>query len=288
MRLHTIVAALTLACTGLASAAEWFGNEWGETAIVKMESAPFPHESRAEGFKGRNGTLWPAEVHYMNNEVGLYIPNTFKPGPTTDVIVYFHGHGNDVRKSLETFKIREQIVAANRNAILILPQGPYNASDSGLGKLEDPDGLKNLIAESLGVLNEDGKIPAAELGHVVLTGHSGAYKGIGMCLRQGGVDDHINEVYLLDASYGQLEDFSGWIEKHPEGRFGSIFTDHLAGENVIIMATLSKDKVPFVLRVDDNIEADAEKAPVFFVHTVSLDHNGTVSWLERFLKAGNE
>jgi len=271
--------------TAIAPSAEWAPDELGRTTITTMQSAPYPHPSRAEGFKGRNGTVWPADIHYTNSDVAFFVPSSYKPGPTTDLVIYFHGHGNDVRKALRDFKLREQLVASGRNAILLFPQGPFNASDSGLGKLEDPDGLKKLVEEALALLKADGVIPEAALGSVVLTGHSGAYRGIGECLRHGGIDEHIREVYLLDATYGQLEIFADWIARHPNARFGSIFTEHLADENVILMAALSKANVPFTLRVDDNMEPNAESARVFFLHTLALDHNGAVTWLERFLKS---
>jgi len=79
---------------------------------------------------------------------------------------------NSVRKAIVDYKLREQIVASGRNVILIFPEGPKDATDSAGGKLEDPDGLKHLIEESLAALHTAGNIEHERLGRVLLTGHS--------------------------------------------------------------------------------------------------------------------
>jgi hypothetical protein len=142
------------------------------------------------------------------------------------------------------------------------------------------------VAESLAILYNDGQIPSTEPGSITITGHSGAYLGIAACLKHGGLSEHVNEVYLLDASYGRLGDITDWIIANPSARFGSIFTNHLADENVIMMSHLSRAGVPFSVRVDDALDSESERERVLFLYTLGLDHNGAVSWLERFLRAG--
>ncbi len=275
---------ILMLASSLAMGAEWTKSDLGETAVIKMESAPFPHESRKDGFT-RNGKTFPLDPHYVDSSVMLFIPKGFKPGESTDVLVYTHGHNNNITKAVDEFKLREQVVAAKKNVVLIFPEGPKDAGDSGIGKLEDKDGLKNLVNESLKDLKADGKVPSTGLGKVVLAGHSGAYKGLGLCVKQGGLEDHITEAYLIDATYGQLEDFAAWAVRNKTGRMASIYTDHLKANNEQLMGMLKAKEIAHASMMDTAADDAALKANrVLFLHTTTLNHNQTVSWLEKFLR----
>ena len=76
------------------------------------------------------------------------------------------------------------------------------------------------------------RIDRKELGHVLIAGHSGAYRGLACCADHGGLDNKLTGVCLLDSSYGNLDMFVNWVKQHPKGRFFSIFTDHLSAQNV--------------------------------------------------------
>jgi hypothetical protein len=283
-----LAAFVSSAAWGFESPREWEAGPLGHTLHASFRSAPFPHSSRAEGFTGRDGRHWPAELHYTDNTVTLFVPASYQPQATVDFVVYFHGHGNNVRKSLDQFRLREQLVASGRNTVLLFPQGPVDASDSGLGKLQDEGGLARLIEEALVVLATSGPLQSAqplELGQIALTGHSGAYLGIGYCLRHGGLRDQIREVYLLDASYGMLEDYQDYIAGQ-RGRFGSIFTAHLAANNVAIMANVAGRGLTYELRMEHEVDESISRQSTVFLYTTRLDHNGAVSWLERFLREG--
>jgi len=275
-------------CAGAPSkaqpAVEWEKGEFGETAFVAMDAAPFPHASRENGYT-YNKTKFPREPHYTDNTVGLFIPRGYRRTPKTNVLLYLHGWGNNVRKALDEFKLREQIAASGQNVILIFPEGPRDASDSGCGKLEDKDGLKHLVEESLATLHGAGKIKTEAIGHVLISGHSGAYKGLSCCADHGGLDAQLAGVCLLDASYGNLDMFVNWVEKHPQGRFFSIFTDHLAPQNVYMFTRMQKADEHCALKLDTDLSDDLlAKSRALLLHTETLNHNETVRWLERWLK----
>lgn len=264
-------------------ALDWEEGPLGRTAIVPMENAPYPHESRAEGYTYQE-TFFSAEEHYSDSSVALFIPKGYTPGDTVDLLYYFHGWGNNVEKSLDQYRLREMVVASGKNVILVFPEGPRNASDSGLGKLEDPEGLKNLTDEVLKTLKDSGATTSDQLGSVILSGHSGAYRGIAFSLHQGGLDDYITDVYLLDASYANLDYFIEWMMKGGNRRLRSIFTDHLAADNTAMMAALSRAEIPFEVRLDTEIEEGLlERAAFVFVYTKERDHNQAVEILELFL-----
>ncbi len=266
------------------SSIEWEKTDEGETAFVPMKSAPFPHESREKGFVYNKVTI-PREPHYTDSTVGLFIPRGFHRTPKTNVLVYLHGWSNNVRKAIAEYKLREQIAASGQNIILIFPEGPRDATDSGCGKLEDKDGLKNLVQESLKTLHDDGKIDGEQIGHVLIAGHSGAYRGLACCADHGGLDHELAGVCLLDSSYGNLEMFVNWVERNPKGKFFSIFTDHLSAQNVFLFTHMEKLDEHCALEIDtDATDELLAQQRTLFLHTETLKHDETVRWLERWLK----
>ncbi len=277
---------LTLADPGRTSqpAVRWERGEQGETAVVPMAAAPYPHESRKDGFRDGD-KFFPREPHYVDHSVALFIPKGFRPGERTDLLVYFHGHYNNIRKALDDFHLREQIVASGRNLVLVFPEGPKDAGDSGGGKIEEPDGLKRLAAEAMQVLVSAEKVRSDKVGQVLLAGHSGAYRALSFCVEHGGLEDHVTGVCLLDSSYGRLDAFVDWAERRREGRLFSIFTDHLSAQNVYLMTHLRRKHVSYLLALDsDATDEMLRRERILFLHTEKLKHNQTVQWLERWLR----
>ena len=267
-----------------AMAGEWVQSEWGQTAIFKMENAPYPHESRAEGYQG-SSQFYPRDPHYIDNSVGLFIPNGYRPGRKTDLLLYLHGHGNNVRKAFEKFDLRQQVVASGKNVIFVFPEGPKDAGDSGCGKLEDPGGLARLVQEVLEKLKEEGKIETTNPGKVLLAGHSGAYKGLSYCVEHGGLEDHVTEVFLLDATYARLEQFANWVDRNRRARLRTIFTEHLANDNVEMMAMIDLKGLRYRVLMDvDATDRILARTRILFLHTATLKHNETVQWLEKFMR----
>lgn len=281
------VAALAWAQADSAPAGAWESGRAGQTLIVPMANAPYPHESRKDGFKGRDRTF-PREPHYVDSSVGIFVPEGYRPGETVDLLFYFHGHMNNIRGAFDTFKLREQIAGAGKNVIAVFPEGPKDAADSGCGKLEEKDGLKRLADEVLDRLSTDGKIRSRKLGRVLLAGHSGAYRVLSFCVLQGGLEEHVSDVCLLDSSYGLLDPFVDWAARRSKGRLFSIFTDHLAGENVYLMTHLRERGVPYELLAEHNATTDLVRdTRVLFLFAEKLDHNETVGWLQRWLAASS-
>jgi hypothetical protein len=275
---------LTAASPADAPPITWETTAEGETAFVPMKSAPYPHPTRAEGHTYDTVT-YPADPHYSDSTVGLFVPHDFRRKPKVNLLVYLHGWNNNVRNALTKQKIREQIVASGQNIILVFPQGPRDAPDSSCGKLEDPDGLKHLVEEALATLHQEGKIDEPQLGQLLLAGSSGAYRGIACSADHGGLDQQIAGIGLLDSSYGNLDMFVDWVKKNPEGKLFSIFTDHLSKENVYLFTHIQKiDPASKMLSDSDVTDEQLANARTLFLHTETLTHGQTVDWLERWLK----
>ncbi len=271
----------------VARAATWERDDLGFTTIVPMRYAPYPHASREGGFKVGD-KIFPRDPHYSDSSVAVFIPRHFRPSGPVHLLFYFHGHNNNIRRSLREFRLREQVVAGGKNVVLVFPEGPKNVGDSGGGKLEEKDGLKRLAEEVTEFLAAEGKVSERTIGRVALAGHSGAYRVISFCVEQGGLEKHIAEVCLLDATYARLDAFVDWAARSREGRLFSIFTDHLAGENVYLMTRLRRRDLSYEL-MDEDDAADAllRSTRLLFVNTTKLTHDQTVQWLERWLRASS-
>ncbi|HUD49859.1 MAG TPA: hypothetical protein VMR33_23750 [Candidatus Baltobacteraceae bacterium] len=227
----------------------------GRLIITNFASAPFPHPLRADGH-AYDGKFFSAAEHYQDSTVALFIPRGFRAHRTIDFVVHFHGWGNNVTNALRKYRLPEQFAAAARNAILIVPQGPFNASDSFGGKLEDDGGFKRFIGEALETLRANGIIDSAGPGRIVLSGHSGGYEVISAILARGGLTQNIREVWLFDALYGRTERFALWFDHHP-GRFIDLFTEHggTEEETEALMTALAGNGVPFFSANETNATA---------------------------------
>ena len=239
---------VTVSVSGQATQPVWQNLPQGQLILRPFVNAPYPHPSREEGFKGR-GTMYPKDPHYVDSTVGIFVPAGYTPGATVDYVVHFHGHGNHVSKVMTQYKLAEQFTAAKLNAILIVPQGPRDASDSGGGKLElEKGGFEKLIDEVTKYLRAEGKINTDRVGKIVLSTHSGGYKVTAAILDHGGLADHITDVLLLDSSYGSLEWYANWAAASPSHRLISLHTQHLDAANKELMGLLDKGGVEYAER----------------------------------------
>ena len=239
---------------------------FGQLVFTPFVSAPFPHPLRAKGHQyGTN--FFSAAEHYSDSRVVLFIPKGFREGKSTDFVVHFHGWGNTLTNALPKYHLIQQFVASERNAILIVPEGPVNASDSFGGKLEDPEGFKRFMAEAMETLKQRGIIKGDKIGRVILSGHSGGYEVISSILAWGGLSEHIREVWLFDALYARTEWFTLWFDNH-KGRFIDMDTEHGGTKQNTqeLMDALKNNQVPFF----SSGEMDATPADLRGNHLVFL------------------
>jgi hypothetical protein len=270
MKSLLLLAALCISATVVDSPKpRWTQDENGELILRPFANAPYPHVSREKGFKN-----YPKDPHYDDSTVGVFIPKAYVPGDRVNYVVHFHGHKQTVASVLKTYRLTEQLAASKVNAILIIPQGPKDASDDGFGKLElDNNGLKNLLDEVSTFLKSEGKISIDRIGKVAISAHSGGYNAAGAVLDHGGLDEQISDVILLDASYGSLHWFTAWCAAGKDHRLVSLFTDHLADKNKELMKLLNQAKVKYEVQDEKTLTDSAlkQRGPLF-MHT-SLAHN---------------
>ncbi|MEK7781302.1 MAG: hypothetical protein AAB370_07360 [Verrucomicrobiota bacterium] len=260
----------------------------GQLIVTQFVSAPFPHASRAEGRTYRN-SFFPADKHYADSTVAIFIPKDFRARAQNDFVIHFHGWRNTVSGTLTQYQLAEQLVASGRNAILIVPEGPRDAPDSGGGKLEDPDGFKRFMAEALALLQQRGVLETnAAVGNIILSGHSGGYQVMSSIVDRGGLISQVREVWLFDGLYAQSEKFLTWADQ-TQGRLLNIYTDG-GGTKVRteeMMATLKQQGKPLLATTDQTVTpAELKTNRLVFLHT-DLSHNEVVEkrkTFQRFLE----
>ncbi len=198
----------------------------GTTLTFHLRNAPFPKGSK-----------------YDNPAVHVFVPAYFRlpKARKVDVLVHFHGHNTTAAKAMRAHRLREQFFDSKQNAIMVMPQGPVNAADSSGGKLDAKGGLSRFLSE---LVRELGKsAPSKALGksslagvkavrHLCLSAHSGGYRVASSCLRRGGIN--VNETYLFDALYGQVDAFRRWVvaRKKAKGRKRHKLISQYAGGKV--------------------------------------------------------
>jgi serine-type D-Ala-D-Ala carboxypeptidase/endopeptidase (penicillin-binding protein 4) len=258
----------------------------GQLLFAQLPSAPFPHPARANGHWNRDHTqFYDTPTHYMDNTVAIFIPKGFHESDKIDFLVHFHGWRHTVAGTLDQYKLIDQFAASGKNAILVVPQGPFNAPDSFDGKLEDTNGFANFMADVVATLKNSGDLaqPNFEIGTVILSGHSGGYEAMSSILNRGGLSDKIREVWLFDALYAGTENFVAW-QKAQGGRLLDVYTDHggTEYETADLKTYYQTNGVSFfdgedTAATQDNLQMNK----IVFLHT-DLAHDDTVAKRQAF------
>jgi hypothetical protein len=250
----------------------------GTTFYLGLEHAPFP----APGYG------------YKDDTVIVFVPAFYRHSKHEGVqaIVHFHGHSSTAERAMNVHELRGQLFDSKQNAILIVPQGPVNATDSSIGKLEQPLGFARMIDDVLATLATKearealgaAAIPSgAAIGKVSVSAHSGGYHAAACALRFGGVEVH--EVYLFDALYNEADAFRAWMlagAGRPERSRHKLVTYYTGGTTEALsrqlFAELGKSGVKCASESVEGTLSRAEftRADAVSVHT-SLWHN-QVTW----------
>ena len=248
--------------------------QYGELRLRYFKNAPYPHPSRENGWQ-YNDTDYPAETHYSDSTVGIFIPVNYSPQKRVDYIVHFHGHMNHVAKVFSDFSLQQQVFKSGVNAILLVPQGPKNARDSGCGRLEEePDAFGKLLSEVTNFLLSESVIKTDSIGKIVITAHSGGYKVTGNIVSRSELKGHITDLILFDATYSNLEGFAAWAKIDRSRRLVSIFTNHLSGENIELVSMLDDFSLPYSMTLDSRLsDKNLTSRKAHFIYTTELGHN---------------
>jgi hypothetical protein len=278
-RIHRTLALACMLAAGAAAAqplTERYA-DIGTMIVTTSDHTMFPSEKRAKGHT-YEGKAYPADVHYSDSTVAIFVPKGFQKGDATSLVFYFHGWRNNVDDTLKQFKVAEQLAASGVNAVLVLAEGPRNSPDSFGGKLEVTGVFKGLVDDVLTALKARGVVENTRPGSIVLAGHSGAYRVMAFILTRGGLTANVKEVYLFDALYGQMEKFAHWIDRFP-GKLIDIYTAEggTKDQSLDLMDDLRAWEIPFAAVPESTVTPELLKKNRLVFIDSPLAHDDVVA-----------
>ncbi len=145
--------------------------------------------------------------------IRVWRPAGYRP-ETAATVVYVHGYYTDVDTAWREYQLPEQFAASAVNAVFIVPEAPKGARTA----VQYRD-LGELIRTVEGALGEP-----RPSGPLIVIGHSGAYRTL-----QSWIDyPPIDTVILVDALYGDLDEFKTWLAEGPARRLVTVGDDTLS------------------------------------------------------------
>ena len=242
---------------------------------------------------------FPATTDHPN--VLVYVPARFAldAAAPIDLVVYIHGFSNCVTNVLgdtdtacttggaarSSYGLATQFEAADRNAILILPEVAYDQAAGDPGALGTTDGFHALLVDTLAHLPPPlGPLDPSRIGRVVVASHSGGYVAVSAMATIGNVPTR--ELWLFDSLYGEEARFDAYVQDDlasfvaPDRRFAIVYTD---GGGTLANSQAMADRAatwtagePAVL-VDDRTTStwtdDIYRHGLLFKHS-ALSHDG--------------
>ncbi|MFI5162159.1 MAG: hypothetical protein ACHQHN_12845 [Sphingobacteriales bacterium] len=191
---------------------------------INSSHTSFPDTGRAKGHL-YDKVLYTTADHYQDSTVLIIAPKNLDAKKKVDLIFWFHGWRNNVDSAAVRYQLTRQFLASKLNAVLVLAETAKDSPDSYGGKLENTGVFKALVAEVLNGLRSKQLISKnCEAGHIILAGHSGAYRVMARIIQNGQMP--VDETILFDALYAETEKFMAWIKADKAHRFIDIYTDH--------------------------------------------------------------
>lgn len=258
MRLSVLLLTM-LAVAGFGAPAFAAPLKKGLRAYVPFEHSPFPFTGTVpgkqepfldvddKGRKGhtspRGGVYWQDET-YADRRVLLDIPRGFDPSRPGVIVVFFHGNKSTLERDVVRRQhVPQQVGRAGLNAVLVAPQFAVDALDSTAGRFYLPGFFAKFMdeaARALARLAGDPKLRATfDSLPIVIVAYSGGYTPAAYVLHNGGLGDRLKAVLLFDALYGDLDKFSGWIERRAPTVFFSAYTKSARDPNAALRASLN-------------------------------------------------
>ncbi|MEO5334379.1 MAG: hypothetical protein H7839_20380 [Magnetococcus sp. YQC-5] len=209
------------------------------TLTASLPNAPFPYDgeigdSKEPFFAGVDpvrgermhtvleGVSYPEHPHYVDNRVLIHMPPGFNYKKPFEILVFFHGHDTELRRTLvDEMALLQQVNASGRNVVLIAPQLVLNAMDSSPGKLYRSEGFKRMLTDVGHLLRHHaGKKFANQFAKapVILAAFSGGYRALAYTLDRGftnpwELDARLRGVILLDGLYGEVDKYASWLQR---------------------------------------------------------------------------
>ena len=244
------------------------------TKLVALESSPFPYrgsEPRTstpflnfkdgvrKGRMTRSGRVYWEDKTYSDPRVLLHIPRGFDARKPGVIVLFFHGHGATLaRDVVPRQRLPEQISNSGLNAVLVAPQFAVDARDSSAGNFWKPGGTRrflNEVAPQLAKLlgDQNAKDIFASM-PVVIVGYSGGYVPAAWTLANGGIENRVKGVVLLDGLYSELAKFAKWIERKNSSFFLSAYANSTRKGNAKLQRMLKQRGIAYTTKLDSTLK----------------------------------
>lgn len=249
---------------------------------IQSSHTAFPDTGRAMGHV-YSKVLYTEAEHYHDSTVLIIAPKNLDARKTVDLIFWFHGWRNNVDSTASYYQLTRQFIASHQNAVLVLAETARNAPDSYGGKLEEQGMFKALVGDVLSGLKTRhlaGK--NCQPGHIMLGGHSGAYRVMAYIIQNGQMP--IDEVMLFDALYAETDKFMTWIKADAAHRFIHLYTDHggTAGETHNMLKLLDQQHIAYTETEESSLTAQQVKTDrLLFIHSLH-EHNDIICKPDNF------
>ncbi|MBI4955440.1 MAG: hypothetical protein HY908_25685, partial [Myxococcales bacterium] len=168
----------------------------GAGVTVSMPAAPYPYGGSS----------------FTDDSVRVFVPEGHRTGAAEDLVIHFHGHSTTLAGTLAGHLYERHLCASGANALLVVPQGPYETASGDFGKLMDPGGLEALVEQVLVLLYREGRVTHPRVADLALTSHSGGYWAVANNLDPSVNALPVRQVDLFDSLYGFEATYVGWAE----------------------------------------------------------------------------
>ncbi|RYY75040.1 MAG: hypothetical protein EOO52_12080 [Gammaproteobacteria bacterium] len=243
-----------------------------QTTLIKFQHTPFPYQESTnsekpffdvteQGRRGhkssRAGIYWEDET-YSDNRVLISIPSQFRPTKSALIIVYLHGNMATLERDVrDRQQIPSQLSESGLNAILVAPQFALDALDSSPGHFADPNYFKkflNEVAVRVGQSKKNRAYAASlKQAKVIVVAYSGGYQAAAAILENGGANNRIAGVILLDALYGREQTFANLFTTNPGSFLLSSFTEAARTPNENLKAILQTNSKNYTEALPEKI-----------------------------------
>jgi hypothetical protein len=262
--------------------------------FVEFDAAPFPYNGRVpstgrpffdvlgtDGRRGhrslRDGILWE-DVTFSDRRSLVFMPKGFDVRRPGVIVVFLHGNRATLERDVhDRQRVAAQIAEANVNAVLLAPQLALDANDSSAGLFWEQFGFARFLGEAgahLARMRGDAKTRQtfATL-PVVIVAYSGGFLPAAWALYEGGTGKRVIGVVLLDALYGEIDKYAGWIAHRRRGFFLSAYTSSSAHGNEALQRLLSERNIAF----DTSLPARLQDTVTFLRTGPGVDHESFVT-----------
>jgi hypothetical protein len=250
---------------------------------IRSSLTSFPDTGRAKGHL-YDKVLYTAADHYQDSTVLIIAPKNLDSKKKVDLIFWFHGWRNSIDSAAIKYQLTRQFLASGLNAVLVLAETAKDSPDSYGGKLENAGVFKGLVADVLNGLQAQHLVSKnCKAGHIILAGHSGAYRVMARIIQKGQMP--VDETILFDALYAETEKFMAWIQADKTHRFIDLYTDHggTDDETRSMMKLLDTAKVSYTATEESAVTPQLLQANrLVYIHSLN-EHDKIIANPDNFL-----